>query len=146
MAAAIDPAGNVVGCWEGAEDLPALVLGSHTDSVPGGGKYDGALGVLGALACVRTLRNGGVRLRHPLLVIDFAAEEATTSASPMGSLSFAGKLTRAALAGPAWNGRSTVDLLESSGFSLDSHAHQPSPAPDLRLPGAPHRTRRTAGR
>jgi len=129
MAAAIDPAGNVIGCLPGVEELPALALGSHTDSVPGGGKYDGALGVLGALACVRTLRDQGVRLRHPLLVIDFAAEEATTSASPTGSLSFVGKLTRAALRGPAWDGRSTEELLAGSGFSIDAMLANRPPQP-----------------
>jgi beta-ureidopropionase / N-carbamoyl-L-amino-acid hydrolase len=129
MTAGIDPAGNVVGCLPGVEELPALALGSHTDSVPGGGKYDGALGVLGALACVRTLRDGGARLRHPLLVIDFAAEEATTSASPTGSLSFAGKLTPAALGGPAWDGRSTAELLEGSGFSIDAMLANRPPQP-----------------
>ena len=129
MSASIDSAGNVIGCLPGVEDLPALALGSHTDSVPGGGKYDGSLGVLGALACVRTLREQGVRLRHPLLVIDFAAEEATTSASPMGSLSFVGKLTRAALRGPAWDGRSTEELLVSGGFSIEAMLANRPPQP-----------------
>lgn len=129
MAASIDPAGNVIGCLPGVEDLPALALGSHTDSVPGGGKYDGSLGVLGALACVRTLRDHGARLRHPLLVIDFAAEEATTSASPMGSLSFVGKLTRAVLEGPAWDGRPTAELLTASGFSVEAMLANRPPQP-----------------
>jgi N-carbamoyl-L-amino-acid hydrolase len=129
MTANLDAAGNVVGYLPGRLDLPALALGSHTDSVPGGGKYDGALGVLGALACVRTLRDGGVRLRHPLLVIDFAAEEATTAASPMGSLSFIGGLTHAALDGPAWDGRSTVALLAENGFSVDAMIANRPPLP-----------------
>lgn len=120
MDASIDAAGNVIGYLPGHETLPALALGSHTDSVPGGGKYDGALGVLGALACVRTLRAQGMTLRHPLLVIDFAAEEATTAASPTGSLAFIGKLTRAALDGPAWDGHTTVELLANAGFDIDA--------------------------
>jgi len=118
MDAAIDAAGNVVGRYAGCEDLPAIALGSHTDSVPGGGKFDGALGVLAALACIRTLHDAGERLRHPLLVIDFAAEEATTAASPMGSLSFIGRLDAAALEGPAWQERSTRALLERAGFDV----------------------------
>lgn len=119
MAATIDPAGNVVGVYAGTENLPALATGSHTDSVPESGKFDGALGVIAALACVRTLHSQGVRLRHPLLVIDFAAEEATTAASPLGSLSFIGKLARADLDGPAWDGRSTLALLQDSGFWVE---------------------------
>ncbi len=118
MQAWFDPAGNVIALLPGREELPALAIGSHTDSVPGGGKFDGALGVLAGLACVRTLRSQGVQLRHPLLVIDFAAEEATTSASPTGSLSFIGGLTEALLDGPAWDGRSTAALLASQGFDV----------------------------
>lgn len=129
MDATIDAAGNVVGVLPGREELPALALGSHTDSVPGGGKFDGALGVLGALACVRTLRDQGATLRHPLLVIDFAAEEATTAASPLGSLAFIGKLTRAALDGPAWDGRTTPELLADTGFDVDAMLAMHPPLP-----------------
>ena len=129
MAATIDPAGNVIGVYSGQEDLPALALGSHTDSVPDSGKFDGALGVIGALACVRTLHTEGVRLRHPLLVIDFAAEEATTAASPLGSLSLIGKLTRADLDGPAWDGRSTLALLQDSGFWVEKMIANRPPLP-----------------
>ena len=129
MDASIDAAGNVVGRYAGREDLPAIALGSHTDSVPGGGKFDGALGVLGALACIRTLHDAGARLRHPLLVIDFAAEEATTSASPMGSLSFIGRLDAAALEGPAWQEQSTRALLETTGFDLGAMVANRPPMP-----------------
>ena len=83
----------MVGCCEGAEDLPALAL-VCTPIACRAALVRWCAGRAGRLACVRTLRDGVVRLRHPLLVIDFAAEEATTSASPMGSLSFVGKLTR----------------------------------------------------
>lgn len=129
MNAAIDAAGNVVGRYAGSKDLPAIALGSHTDSVPGGGKFDGALGVLAALACVRTLHDAGERLRHPLLVIDFAAEEATTSASPTGSLSFVNRLDAAALDGPAWQGTSTRALLEHSGFDIAAMVANRPPEP-----------------
>jgi N-carbamoyl-L-amino-acid hydrolase len=129
LEAHIDPAGNVLGYLGGSEDLPALALGSHTDSVPGGGKYDGALGVLGALACVRTLREASVQLRHPLLVIDFAAEEATTSACPTGSLSFIGEMPDGALDGPAWDGRPTKTLLAASGFDVAAVVANRPPVP-----------------
>ena len=129
MEAGIDAAGNVVGVLPGSEPLPALALGSHTDSVPGGGKYDGALGVVGALACVRTLRELSVVLRHPLLVIDFAAEEATTAASPLGSLAFVGALAVADLEGPAWKGESTRALLAESGFDAAAVAASRLPQP-----------------
>ena len=127
MRAQIDGAGNVIGFHPGTEELPPLALGSHTDSVPGGGKFDGTLGVLAALACVRTLRDAGCQLRHPLLVVDFAAEEATTAASPMGSLAFIGELDAAVLEYPAWHGGSTRDLLESTGFDPKAMVAQTPP-------------------
>ena len=84
----VDAAGNLIGRWDGEEPgLPALVTGSHIDTVPTGGHFDGALGVLAGLDVVRTLKASGRRLRHPLEVIAFADEESTicllyTSPSP----------------------------------------------------------------
>src|ERR671926_64564 len=69
-------AGNSIGRLPGSEDLAPIALGSHTDTVPNGGRYDGALGVLAALACVRAIRQEGLELRHPLEVINFQCEEA----------------------------------------------------------------------
>ena len=74
----IDAAGNIIGRRAGSDDnLPAIALGSHTDTVPKGGKYDGALGVVGAIEVIRTLEEQGHRTRHPLEVIDFTNEEGT---------------------------------------------------------------------
>ncbi len=74
----IDAAGNIIGRRAGSDDnLPAIALGSHTDTVPKGGKYDGALGVMGAIEVIRTLEEQGHRTRHPLEVIDFTNEEGT---------------------------------------------------------------------
>ena len=74
----VDAAGNLIGRWDGEEPgLPALVTGSHIDTVPTGGHFDGALGVLAGLDVVRTLKASGRRLRHPLEVIAFADEEST---------------------------------------------------------------------
>ncbi len=74
----IDTAGNIIGRRAGSDDsLPAIALGSHTDTVPKGGKYDGALGVMGAIEVIRTLEDQGHRTRHPLEVIDFTNEEGT---------------------------------------------------------------------
>ena len=74
----IDPAGNIIGRRPGADpSLPAIALGSHTDTVPNGGKYDGALGVMGAIEAVRTLVDQGVTLRHPVEVLAFTNEEGT---------------------------------------------------------------------
>jgi len=75
MAISIDTAGNIIGRYHGLQDLPALATGSHIDTVPTGGRYDGALGVLAGLEVVATLRESGQRLHHPLEVIVFTDEE-----------------------------------------------------------------------
>ena len=74
----VDPAGNIIGRREGGEpDLPAIAIGSHTDTVPSGGKYDGALGVLAAIECARTIDELSLSTRHPIEVLDFTNEEGT---------------------------------------------------------------------
>jgi N-carbamoyl-L-amino-acid hydrolase len=72
----IDVAGNLVGTRAGTDTtLKPIVLGSHIDSVPEGGNYDGDVGSLGAIEVAQTLNERGVRLRHPLQVIVFQNEE-----------------------------------------------------------------------
>ncbi|UPM50154.1 Zn-dependent hydrolase [Synechococcus sp. A10-1-5-1] len=74
----IDAAGNLIGRLEGLDpSLPALVTGSHLDTVPTGGRYDGTLGVLAGLELVRSLQDASLRLRHPFELIVFADEEST---------------------------------------------------------------------
>jgi beta-ureidopropionase / N-carbamoyl-L-amino-acid hydrolase len=71
-----DDQGNVIGVWSGREaGLPAVALGSHLDTVPHGGAFDGALGVLAGLEAAQTLIEAGERLRRPLAVVAFADEE-----------------------------------------------------------------------
>ena len=78
METRIDPGGNIIARKSGASsDLPAIALGSHIDTVPNGGKYDGALGVLGAIEAVQTLTDQGIELRHPVEVLVFTNEEGT---------------------------------------------------------------------
>ncbi|MFA9452660.1 MAG: M20/M25/M40 family metallo-hydrolase, partial [Candidatus Aminicenantaceae bacterium] len=72
----IDISGNMIGRREGLDPaLPPLVCGSHTDTVPHGGKYDGALGVMAAIEAAQVLEENGIRTRHPLEVIIFTDEE-----------------------------------------------------------------------
>ncbi|MEM9807990.1 MAG: Zn-dependent hydrolase [Cyanobacteria bacterium P01_D01_bin.56] len=71
----IDAAGNIIGRYSGTQDLPALATGSHIDTVPIGGRYDGALGVLAGIEVVATLYEAGQRLNHPIEVIVFTDEE-----------------------------------------------------------------------
>ncbi|MED3963119.1 M20/M25/M40 family metallo-hydrolase [Bacillales bacterium AN1005] len=71
----VDEAANIWGKRKGAKDLPSIVFGSHIDTVPNGGKYDGALGVLMALEVLRVLEENGIVTRHPLEFVSFSAEE-----------------------------------------------------------------------
>jgi N-carbamoyl-L-amino-acid hydrolase len=117
MAVRVDEALNLLGRYPGREDgLKPLALGSHTDTVPDGGRFDGALGVVAALACVRALRDADVRLRHPVEVIDFSAEEATMGAGTLGSLAMTGQVPPGALQRPAWDGRPAVQHLRDAGM------------------------------
>ena len=66
MNVTIDAAGNIIGRYSGTQDLPALATGSHIDTVPAGGCYDGALGVLAGIEVVATLYEAKHRLKRSL--------------------------------------------------------------------------------
>lgn len=94
LAVRIDAAGNIIGRREGlGRDRPPILTGSHIDSVPHGGNYDGAAGVIGAIECARVLQEHGVRTRHPLEVVVFPDEEGGL----VGSRAMAGDLSAEAL-------------------------------------------------
>ncbi len=117
---ATDQVGNSIGVYPGqTARLPSIALGSHTDSVPDGGRYDGALGVLAALACVRALRSGDVVLRHPIEVINFAAEESPMGGT-IGSRAMAGLLDQDLVDAKAWDGRPVATHLRSAGLNPDT--------------------------
>ncbi|MGH7354811.1 MAG: Zn-dependent hydrolase [Candidatus Rokuibacteriota bacterium] len=71
----VDQMGNIFGERPGAEPLPPVMVGSHVDSVPTGGKYDGQLGVLCGLEAVRALDDARARTRHPVTLVIFTNEE-----------------------------------------------------------------------
>ena len=72
----IDAVGNVVGVYRGSDPArPALLTGSHYDTVRNGGKYDGRLGIFVPMVCVRELHRAGRRLAHGIEVVGFAEEE-----------------------------------------------------------------------
>lgn len=92
----MDAVGNLIGRRPGAvADAPAIVIGSHVDTVPGGGRFDGTVGVVAGLEVARLLKESGAALRHPLEVVAFVAEEPSPfGISTIGSRAVAGKLTR----------------------------------------------------
>ena len=115
-----DQAGNSIGVYRGqVAQLPAIALGSHTDSVPDGGRYDGALGVVAALACVRALHAGDLHLRHPVEVINFAAEEAPMGGT-IGSRAMVGLLDPELVHAQAWDGRPVATHLRSAGLDPET--------------------------
>ena len=80
----IDQMGNMFATREGTDSsaLPVYV-GSHLDTQPTGGKYDGVLGVLGGLEIIRTLNEMDIKTRHPIVIVNWTNEEGTRFAPPM---------------------------------------------------------------
>ncbi len=111
----VDPAGNTFGSL--GDGAPAILTGSHIDSVPNGGRLDGALGVLAALECVRTIRESSLPLKRPLTVVAWSDEEGRYS-SLFGSKAFTGKLEAAKIpAMQAPDGERLVEAMARAGFN-----------------------------
>ncbi|MDJ0992946.1 MAG: Zn-dependent hydrolase [Dinoroseobacter sp.] len=92
----VDTMGNMFATREGADpDALPVYMGSHLDTQPTGGKYDGVLGVLGGLEVVRTLNDLDVKTKHPIVIANWTNEEGTRFAPAMLSSGvFAGKHTQ----------------------------------------------------
>jgi len=92
----LDQMGNMFARREGTDpDALPVYVGSHLDTQPTGGKYDGVLGVLGGLEIIRTLNDLGIRTKHPIVVTNWTNEEGTRFAPPMLSSGvFAGMHTQ----------------------------------------------------
>src|SRR3954470_11549505 len=89
----VDPAGNMFGRRAGDENLPVLLFGSHIDSVPNGGNFDGDVGSLGALEVMRAFNDAKVTTRHPLEMVVWTNEEGNHfSHGLLGSSAAAGLL------------------------------------------------------
>jgi len=112
----IDEAGNIIGRMEGTDSsLPPIVFGSHTDTVPHGGKFDGAVGVLGAIECVQVLAENSVITRHPLQVVVFTDEEGGL----IGSKAIIGTLTSEALEVTSHSGKTVREGIIALGGNPD---------------------------
>lgn len=86
-----DVAGNIHGVLPGSDPkAKSIIMGSHLDTVPSGGLYDGAYGVAGALEVVRRLKESGVQLRHPIEIYGFNAEESNPVGGTFGSRAITG--------------------------------------------------------
>ena len=87
-----DPIGNLFGKYKGSRSEQSILIGSHIDTVPNGGMFDGCLGVLGALECARTLKENGYVNNHTIEVVAFIAEEESEIGSTLGSRCIAGRV------------------------------------------------------
>ena len=118
----VDAIGNVFGLRAGREDLAPVMAGSHIDTVRTGGRYDGNLGVLGALEVLRALDDAGVVTRRPLVAAFFTNEEGARFAPDMlGSLVYAGGLALdAALDTVSIDGKRLGDELARIGYAGDA--------------------------
>ena len=124
----IDQMGNIFGERAGAEALPPLIMGSHADSVPTGGKYDGQLGVLCGLETIRALNDQGIRTRRPVTLVIFTNEEgARFQPAMIASGVMAGKIAlEDAYTARDQDGLRLVDELERIGY-LGSEPCVPRP-------------------
>ncbi|NIK77051.1 N-carbamoyl-L-amino-acid hydrolase [Paenibacillus castaneae] len=99
LTVSIDAASNLIGSLPGSDPaLAPIMIGSHTDTVTGGGRFDGIIGVLAGIEIARLLLESGKRLRHTLQIVDFTAEEPSEfGISTIGSRGMVGNLTETML-------------------------------------------------
>jgi N-carbamoyl-L-amino-acid hydrolase len=108
----VDPAGNIFGRRAGTENLPVLLFGSHIDSVPNGGNFDGDVGSLGAIEVMRALGERGVKTRHPLEAVIWINEEGHHFGKGLlGSSAAAGLLDASVLERRDEDGKTLADWL-----------------------------------
>src|SRR5436190_910871 len=113
----VDAAGNIIGHREGRNpDLPVILFGSHIDSVPRGGNYDGDVGVLGALECIEILNQQNFLTAHPLEVIVFSDEEGGLA----GSRAVVGELSQEALQLKSHSGKTIGEGIRFIGGDPDN--------------------------
>jgi len=101
----IDAAGNLIGRRAGAKPgLGTILVGSHSDTVPDGGRFDGIAGTIAALEVARSLKDRGIELDHDLEIVDFLAEEVSIfGVSCIGSRGMTGQIPE------AWLSRTSGD-------------------------------------
>ncbi|CAN6343636.1 unnamed protein product [Urochloa humidicola] len=118
-----DAVGNIFGRWEGSEaGLGAVGTGSHVDAIPFSGKYDGVVGVLGALEAISLLKRSGFQPKRSLEVIMFTSEEPTRfGISCLGSRLMAGieELAQSLRKVVDNQNVSFLDAAESAGYKMD---------------------------
>ncbi|MDY0292275.1 MAG: M20 family metallo-hydrolase [Desulfuromonadaceae bacterium] len=123
----IDAVGNIHGVLQGSRpELPHVVIGSHLDTVPHGGHYDGVIGVLAGIEVVRRLRANDIQLQRSVRVISFCAEESSRfGVATLGSKAITGKLSSEELRQITDSeGTSFHTALQQSGCNADTLAQE----------------------
>lgn len=117
-----DGAGNVMARLDGTNKVPAIASGSHVDSVPNGGNFDGPLGVLSALEVVEAWKETGYLPEKPYEVIVFSDEEGSRFNSGLtGSQAMTGAISKEEMAQLRdYNGETLEQVLTHYGSTLDS--------------------------
>lgn len=116
-----DASSNVIGRIEGSEpELATILIGSHTDTVSSGGRFDGIIGVLIGIEIAKSITENGIKLRHTLEVVDFTAEEPTDfGVSTVGSRGMVGTLSEDMLALRDSKGNVLKDSIRFAGGDPD---------------------------
>jgi len=117
----VDPVGNIRAHYEGRDaSLTPVFIGSHIDSVRNGGKYDGVVGVVGAIEVLSVMRENNCLPRRSVELIIFAEEEGSNFGTTMvGSKALIGKLSVTDLEHlHTENGKKCTEVLEEAGFEL----------------------------
>ena len=128
----VDAAANIIGRREGRDpNRPAILCGSHSDTVPRGGRFDGALGVLSSIECARVLHENKIRLNHPLEIIVFTDEEGGL----VGSRAVTGTLTPEALDVVSHSGKTVGEGINFLGGDIQKIQTDPLYQPLPRLKG-----------
>jgi beta-ureidopropionase / N-carbamoyl-L-amino-acid hydrolase len=111
----VDPAGNIFGRRAGTDaSLPPILFGSHIDSVPNGGNFDGDLGTLAAVGALEAMTAANLRTRHPLEMVVWSAEESATFIGLNGSRIVAGDVKSSDM-DQVWNGMTRADAIRKIG-------------------------------
>lgn len=112
----IDTAGNIIGKRAGSNPtLPPILFGSHIDSVPGGGNYDGDVGVIAAIECIEVLNESNKTTQHPLEMVVFSDEEGGL----VGSRSMIGELQESAMEIKSHSGKTIREGIRAIGGDPD---------------------------
>lgn len=125
-----DGAGNIFGRL--GDEGRAVLVGSHIDTVINGGRFDGSVGVLAGLECLRRIKEEGRKLVRPLELVSFTDEEGNLVGDFLGSRAFAGLLNREEIErGITSFGRPLKDILAGTEFTVESILKTQEEKPDV---------------